>query len=156
MRTSAGLLLFRRGAGKVEVLLAHPGGPFWARKDDGAWSVPKGEFVPGEEEPHAAALREFAEETGSLPDGVGPDLDLGSVRQSSAKTVLCWAREADLDPATVVSNEIELEWPPRSGRTIRVPEVDRAEWFDLDAAAVKILAGQRPFLERLAALLGTP
>jgi predicted NUDIX family NTP pyrophosphohydrolase len=149
MKTSAALLLFRRSP-ELQVLLAHPGGPFWARKDDAAWSVPKGEVEPGEAE-HAAALREFAEEIGPLPDGA--DLDLGSIRQSSAKTVRCWAREGDLDVTTVSSNMIEIEWPPRSGRKLAVPEVDRADWFDLDTARVKILKGQLPLLDRLVAAL---
>jgi predicted NUDIX family NTP pyrophosphohydrolase len=150
MRTSAGLLLYRRSP-ELQVLLAHPGGPFWARKDDGAWSVPKGEVEP-DEDPHAAALREFAEEIGPVPDGA--EIDLGGVRQSSAKTVLCWAREGDLDPASVSSNLIEIEWPPRSGKRLAVPEIDRADWFGLDDARVKILKGQVVLLDRLAAALG--
>ena len=151
MRTSAGLLLHRVGDEGRQVLLVHPGGPFWARKDDGAWSIPKGEHGP-DEDPRAAALREFAEEFGR-PASDGPELDLGSVRQSSAKTVRCFAREADLDPAGLRSNTVEIEWPPRSGRRMTVPEVDRAEWFTLASAQVKIVRGQLPLLDRLVVAL---
>lgn len=146
-RTSAGLLLHRRRAQDLEVLLVHPGGPFWARKDDGAWSIPKGEYEPTED-PVAAARREFAEELGSPPPD-GPLLDLGEVTQRGGKQVRAWAVEGDLDVTTVVSNTFEMEWPPRSGERQSFPECDRADWFTLDVAVAKILGAQRPFLERL-------
>lgn len=144
---SAGILLWRTGAGGLEVLLAHPGGPLWARKDAGVWSVVKGEFEP-DEDPPAVARREFAEETGhELPPGEW--LDLGEVRQKSGKLVHAWAVEGNLDPATAVSNTFEMEWPPRSGRRAAFPEVDRVEWFDLTEARHRINEGQIPFLDRL-------
>jgi predicted NUDIX family NTP pyrophosphohydrolase len=148
---SAGLLLHRTSAdGTLEVLLVHPGGPFWARKDAGAWSVPKGE-IADDEDPLTAACREFAEELGTpAPDG--PFADLGEVRQKAGKVVQAWAVEGDLDPATVVSNTFTIEWPRGSGRLREFPEVDRAEWFDLEEAAVRILEGQRPLLDALAML----
>jgi predicted NUDIX family NTP pyrophosphohydrolase len=146
-KASAGLLLFRRRAGILEVLLVHPGGPFWARRDDGAWSIPKGEIDEGEDH-LAAARREVAEETGARPDG--PFIALDPVRQPSGKIVHVWIVESDFDPGGLTSNEIEIEWPPRSGRHRRIPEVDRAEWFTLDVAARKILDGLRPFLAQLA------
>jgi predicted NUDIX family NTP pyrophosphohydrolase len=145
-RRSAGLLLYRRREGGVEVLLVHPGGPFWANKDDGAWSIPKGEYAP-DEEPLAAARREFTEETGANPEGAA--VALGAFRQSSAKIVDAWAVEGDFDPATLQSNTFTLEWPPRSGKTREVPEVDRAAWFKPEEAARKLLKGQRPILEAL-------
>ncbi|GAB3590653.1 NUDIX domain-containing protein [Angustibacter peucedani] len=150
---SAGLLLHRRGPdGAREVLLGHMGGPFWARKDDGAWSVPKGELEPGEE-PLAAARREFVEELGiDVPDGEVHDL--GEVRQSSGKVVTVWALEGDLDVGAVVPGTFELEWPPRSGRVQEFPEIDRAAWLDVDTARTKLVKGQRPFLDRLLQLLG--
>lgn len=151
-RHSAGILLFRRGAGRLEVLIAHMGGPFWAAKDAAAWSVPKGELDPGEE-PLAAARREFAEELG-LPVPAGDPLPLGEVRQRSGKVVTVWALEGDLDPADVVPGTFEMEWPPRSGRRALFPEVDRVEWCDLDTARDRLVAGQRPFLDRLAQRLG--
>jgi predicted NUDIX family NTP pyrophosphohydrolase len=144
---SAGVLLHRTGPeGAVQVLLAHMGGPFWARKDDGAWSIPKGEH-PVEEDARAAARREFAEELGSpAPDG---ELrDLGTVR-SGRKVIAAFALVGDLDADRVVSNTFELEWPPRSGRTQTFPEIDRAAWFDLDTARRKIVKSQRPFLDRI-------
>jgi predicted NUDIX family NTP pyrophosphohydrolase len=146
-RLSAGVLLHRTGPdGAVHVLLAHMGGPFWARKDEGAWSIPKGEHPP-EEDARAAARREFAEELGSpAPDG---ELrDLGTVR-SGSKVIAAFALVGDLDADRVVSNTFELEWPPRSGRTQTFPEVDRAAWFDLDTARRKIVKSQRPFLDRI-------
>jgi predicted NUDIX family NTP pyrophosphohydrolase len=148
---SAGLLLHRTSAdGTLEVLLVHPGGPFWARKDAGAWSVPKGELAD-DEDPLAAARREFTEELGTpAPDG--PFVALGEVRQKAGKVVHAWAVEGDLDPATVVSNTFTIEWPRGSGRLREFPEVDRAEWFDLEEAAARILEGQRPLLDALAAL----
>lgn len=148
-------MLHRRGAGgEPEVLLVHPGGPFWAKKDAGAWSIPKGEHGE-EEEPLTAARREFAEELGlPLPEGGGEPLALGEVRQKGGKVVAAWAVAGDLDPDAISSNRFELEWPPRSGRRQSFPEVDRAGWFAPDAAREKLLAGQLPLLERLYALLG--
>jgi predicted NUDIX family NTP pyrophosphohydrolase len=144
---SAGILLFRRGAAGPEVLLVHPGGPFWARKDHGAWSIPKGEHGD-DEEPLECARREFAEETGTvLPEGAL--VALGEVRQRAGKVVRAWAAEGDLDPATVRSNTFEIEWPPRSGRRQAFPEIDRAEWFGLEEARERLLAAQAPFLDRL-------
>ena len=155
-RRSAGILLFRRtaGGGAPEVLLVHPGGPFWARRDAGAWSIPKGEIDPGEEE-RACALRELAEETGTTFDAApGELLPLGEVRQRGGKAVVAWALEGDLDADAIVSSTFELEWPPRSGRTRTFPEVDRAAWLPLDAAREKLLPAQHPFLDRLAELAG--
>lgn len=142
-------MLFRERDGVLEVLLAHPGGPFWARKDDGAWSVVKGELAPGEE-PLAGARREFAEELGHPPPE-GPVVELGEVVQRAGKRVVAFAIEGDLDPARIVPGTFELQWPPRSGRTQSFPEVDRVAWFDLPTAATKLVAGQVPLLERLAA-----
>lgn len=145
---SAGILLHRRSASQLEVLLVHPGGPFWARRDEGAWSIPKGEYDPAAETPLEAARREFAEELGvDLP--AGEPLDLGEVRQRSGKRVHAFALAGDLDPGSVRSNTCEVRWPPRTGRTIVVPEVDRAEWLPLEEARVKLLEAQRPLLERL-------
>ncbi len=149
-RTSAGLVLFRREP-QLQVLLGHMGGPFWARKDDGAWSIPKGEYDDGEDA-FAAARREFAEELGSPPPEAGY-LALGEVRQGNGKLVTAWAVEGDLDADAIVSNTFELQWPPRSGRTQWFPEVDRAAWFDLDAARPKLVKGQAALLDRLAATL---
>ncbi|WP_028050421.1 NUDIX domain-containing protein [Cellulomonas sp. URHD0024] len=151
---SAGILLFRRTSDAgIEVLLGHMGGPFWARKDAGAWTIPKGEPSPGED-PYAAALREFEEELGSAPPATdSPDLDLGTVRQKSGKLVTAWAREGDLDPALAVSNTVEIEWPPRSGRLIEIPEIDRVGWFDASRAAELVVAGQGELIERLVALV---
>jgi predicted NUDIX family NTP pyrophosphohydrolase len=146
---SAGLLLYRRSDG-VEVFLVHPGGPYWARKDEGAWSIPKGELDPGED-PLAAALRELREETGFVVDG--PYLPLPPVRQAGGKLVIAFAAEADADPAALRSTTFALEWPPRSGRYIDVPEADRGDWFDLAQARSKILRGQLPLLEHLARAL---
>ena len=151
MTTSAGLLLFReRDDGALEVLLGHMGGPFWARKDEGAWSIPKGELEP-DEAPLAAALREFAEELGHAPPD-GPVVELGEIRQKAGKRVIAFAVEGDFDPAQIVPGTFELQWPPRSGRTQTFPEVDRVAWFDLATAAAKIVRGQAALLERLAAL----
>jgi predicted NUDIX family NTP pyrophosphohydrolase len=156
-RRSAGILLFRRGSGggELEVLLVHPGGPFWARRDAGAWSVPKGEVGDGEDE-RACALRELAEETGGAFDDVAEEelLALGEVRQSGGKVVVAWALERDLDADAISSNTFELEWPPRSGRVQTFPEIDRVAWLALPAAREKLLPAQVPFLERLAALVG--
>ncbi len=151
-RTSAGLLLHRGSGPGREVLLVHPGGPYWARKDDGAWSIPKGEFGP-DEDPLVAARREFVEELGRAPDSVADPVDLGEVTQKGGKRVLVWALEGDFDAATMVSNTFEMEWPPKSGRMQRFPECDRAEWCTLETATRKLLGAQRPFLERLAALV---
>jgi predicted NUDIX family NTP pyrophosphohydrolase len=145
---SAGILLYRVGDRSLEVLLVHPGGPFFARKDNGAWGIPKG-LYEDDEEPLAAARREFAEELGSpCPDG--PALELGEIRQKNGKRVTAWALEGDLDAETITSNTFTIEWPPRSGRRQEFPEIDRAGWFTLDAARVKILAAQAPLLDRLA------
>lgn len=155
-KRSAGILLFRRPAGgELEVLLVHPGGPFWARRDAGAWSIPKGEIDAGEDE-RACALRELAEETGAaFPDTAEADLvPLGEVRLRSGKVVTAWALEGDLDAGAVFSNTFELEWPPRSGRVQTFPEVDRAAWLPLPAARGKLLPAQAPFLDRLAAAVG--
>jgi len=153
-RLSAGILLFRRAADGPQVLLVHPGGPFWARKDEGAWSIPKGEYEPGDD-PRAAALREFEEEIGSplSPAAVARLIDLGTARQPGGKLVTAWAAQGDLDPETVVSNTFEIEWPPRSGRMRTFPEIDRAAWFRVDEARVKLLRGQLPFLDSLLARL---
>lgn len=152
---SAGILLFRRGeGGGVEVLLVHPGGPFWKRRDEGAWSIPKGEIEPGEE-PVAAALRELGEELGPAPQ-LDPDslIDLGSVRQRAGKVVEAWAAEGDFDPERLQSISFEMEWPLRSDTQATFPEVDRAQWFTPEAARAKILAGQVPLIERLLERLG--
>jgi predicted NUDIX family NTP pyrophosphohydrolase len=147
--TSAGILLYRGRAESLEVLLVHPGGPFWAKKDEGAWSVPKGEVDPGEE-PRACALRELEEELGSSLGLAAEQLvELGSIRQRAGKLVHCWAAEADFDSAELKSNTFEMEWPPRSGTLRRFPEVDRAEWFVPDQARRKINPAQVPFLDRL-------
>ena len=149
-KRSAGLLLYRRGARGLEVLLVHPGGPFWRAKDQGAWSLAKGEIEPGEE-PAACALREFEEETGTRLEG--EPAPLGEVRQAGGKTVVGFALEGDLDADAIRSITFELEWPPRSGRRQSYPEVDRAAWFTLDEAREKLNAAQAAFLDRLAALL---
>ncbi len=148
-KRSAGILLHRRsGDGALEVLLVHPGGPFWAKKDLGAWSIPKGEYEDGEDA-LAAARREFAEELGS-PAADGELVALGDVRQKSGKVVTAWALEGDIDADAVTSNTFTMEWPPRSGRTREFPEVDRAAWFGLDEARERILPAQAPLLDRLA------
>jgi predicted NUDIX family NTP pyrophosphohydrolase len=155
-RHSAGLLLYRqsRGAG-VEVLLVHPGGPFWARRDVGAWSIPKGEYDP-DEEPLAAARREFTEELGTAAPS-GETRDLGEVRQKSGKLVHAWALPGDLDIGAVHSNTFQMQWPPRTGRMVDFPEVDRAEWFEPELARVKINPAQAPLIDRLLeALSGAP
>lgn len=143
---SAGLLMFRRRGGGAEVLLAHPGGPFWARRDEAAWTLPKGEIAAGED-PLDAARREFLEETGF--DSRPPFLPLGELRQKSGKRISAWAFEGDADPARLVSNVFEMEWPPRSGRLQPFPEIDRVQWFGLDEARRKLIAGQAPFLDAL-------
>ena|ERR1700750_822856 len=151
---SAGILLFRRNGGETEFLLVHPGGPFWARKDAGAWSIPKGK-IEDEEEPRACAIRELGEELGPAPE-LNPEglIELGRIRQRAGKLVEAWAAEADFDPATLASNTFTMEWPPRSGNEREFPEVDRAEWFDLETAREKILPAQAEFLDRLLGHLG--
>lgn len=151
-KASAGLLVYRRGPGGVEVLLVHPGGPLWARRDEGAWSIPKGEYASGED-PLAAARREFREELGQDPPPAEP-VPLGEIRQPGGKRVSAFAVEGDLDVRAVESGTFEMEWPPRSGRLRRFPEVDRAGWFGLAEARRKLLPAQVPFLDRLVELLG--
>jgi predicted NUDIX family NTP pyrophosphohydrolase len=150
---SAGVLLYRRRGEEVEFLLVHPGGPFWRRKDTGAWSIPKGQ-VEDEEEPRACAIRELEEELGPAPE-LDPEelMELGSIRQKAGKLVEAWAAEADFDPATLASNTFSMEWPPRSGGEQEFPEVDRAEWFSLEKAREKILPAQAELLDRLAGKL---
>ena len=151
-RTSVGILLWRRRKDRLEVLLGHPGGPYFAGKDADHWTVLKGEVEPGEDLV-AVARREFAEETGhQVPDG--PLIDLGEIRQKSGKRVLAWAVNGDLDSETAVSNSFEMEWPPRSGRVREFPEIDRVAWFDLGEARMKIKAAQAPFLDRLERTMG--
>lgn len=150
---SAGLLLFREAGGGIEVLIAHMGGPFWRRRDDGAWSIPKGEYEPGEDT-RAVAAREFAEELGSPPPA-GEWLELGDARQSTGKIVTAYALRGEFDAATAVSNTFEMEWPPRSGRMQEFPEIDRVEWFDPDEARRRLKAAQVPFLDRLEAALAS-
>lgn len=154
MKTSAGILLFRRPAGEPELLLVHPGGPYWRKKDLGAWTIPKGEYEDGEE-PRDCALRELGEELGAAPALEAEALvDLGSVKQRGGKVVRAWAAEGDFDPAELRSNTFEMEWPPRSGRQSEFPEVDRAEWLSPQEARRKILPAQVPFVERLERILG--
>ncbi|KQY46609.1 NUDIX domain-containing protein [Cellulomonas sp. Root137] len=145
-RTSAGILLFRRTAG-LEVLLGHMGGPFWARKDEGAWTIPKGEPSPGED-PFETALREFGEELG-VPAPSSDPLPLGDVTQSGGKVVTAWALEGDLDASSIASNLVEIAWPPRSGKTLLVPELDRAGWFAPDDARRLVVKAQAAFVGRL-------
>ena len=146
---SAGVLVYRTRDGVVEVLIAHPGGPFWARKDDGAWSIPKGEYPDGDD-PWAAAQREFGEELG-LPVPAGPRVDFGPLKQPSGKVVTAFAVRGDLDVTDARSNTFELEWPKGSGRMREFPEVDRVAWFPVAQARAKLLKGQRPFLDQLMA-----
>lgn len=148
LKRSAGLLMYRRSGGAVEVLLVHPGGPFWMKKDAGAWSIPKGEYADGEE-PLAAATREFHEETGLV--AAGPYMPLTPVRQQGGKVVQAWAFEGDCHVESLRSATFSLEWPPRSGRHQEFPEVDRAGWFGLEEAKRKILPGQAALLDELAA-----
>lgn len=152
---SAGVLLFRREGGEVEFLLVHPGGPFWTRKDAGAWSIPKG-TIEAAEEPRACAIRELEEELGEAP-ALDPEqlIELGSIRQRAGKVVEAWAAEADFDPAKLASNTFTMEWPPRSGSEREFPEVDRAEWFDLATAREKILPAQAELLDRLLERIGS-
>ncbi|HYQ96524.1 MAG TPA: NUDIX domain-containing protein [Candidatus Eisenbacteria bacterium] len=151
---SAGILLYRERGGTLEVFLVHPGGPYWAKKDLGAWSIPKGEFGQGED-PLDAAKREFHEETGLRPPA-GPFAPLGAIGQPSGKVVEAWSARGDCDPSALRSNTFSLEWPPRSGRKQDFPEVDRAAWFDLEEARTRILKGQRGFLTSLERSLATP
>jgi predicted NUDIX family NTP pyrophosphohydrolase len=149
-KQAAGILLYRRGASGLQVLLAHPGGPLWTRKDHGSWTLPKGQFTDGEL-PLDAAKREFEEEMGSPPSG--DFKPLGTVKQPSGKVIHAWAAESDFDAATVKSNLFSMEWPPKSGKRDEFPEIDRAAWFTIDQARLKILKGQAPFLDRLLGLL---
>ena len=142
--------MYRRRNARLEVFLVHPGGPFWAKKDLGAWSICKGEYAEGEA-PLEAAIREFQEETGFTAQG--EFLELGTVQQSGGKIVSAWAFEGDCDPGDLISNRCQVEWPPRSGRMIEIPEVDRGGWFSLSEASERILKSQAPFLDRLSALV---
>ena len=152
MKLSAGTVLYQCENGEVRVLLVHMGGPFWAGKDEHAWSIPKGEYTAGED-PHEVAAREFAEELGSeLPPG--PEFDLGVTTQSG-KSVIAYARRADFDATSCVSNTFEMQWPPRSGRLQRFPEVDRAQWCDTETARRKVVKGQVVFIDRLLARLSS-
>ena len=149
-KRSSGILLYRDRAGTTEFLLVHPGGPYWARRDDGAWSIPKG-GLEGEEDSRTAALRELDEELGEGAPDLDPAelIDLGSIRQRAGKVVDAWAAEGEFDPAALDSNTFEMEWPPKSGREVEFPEVDRADWFDLEGARRKLLPAQGEFLDRL-------
>jgi len=149
-KRSAGILMYRRSGGTVEVLLVHPGGPFWSGKDDGAWSLPKGLVGPGEDE-LLAAIREFQEETGFPAEG--EFVTLPELRQRSGKVIVAWALEGDCDPAEMKSNLFSMEWPPHSGKMAEFPEADRAAWFDLPSAKTKIIKGQRGFIEELEHIL---
>jgi predicted NUDIX family NTP pyrophosphohydrolase len=149
-KRSAGLLMYRRTGGLLEVLLVHPGGPFWARRDEGAWSLPKGEYAIESESALDAAKREFAEETGFAPGS--PLAALGETRLRSGKIISAWAFPGDCDPADMVSNTMEVEWPPRSGKLATFPEADRAAWFTAEVARLRIHPGQRVFIERLEGL----
>ena len=151
-RRSAGILLYRQGGQGVEVLLGHPGGPYWSRKDEGAWMVPKGALEPGEE-PLQAALREFSEEVGPVPPGT--PLPLRTVRQNGGKLVEVFALEGEFDPLALDSAKFEMEWPPKSGRMQNFPELDRVEWMGMDEARRRILLSQQPVLDSLAALLAS-
>ena len=146
MRKSSGILLYRTKDKAIEVLLVHPGGPFWKNKDLGAWSIPKGEYT-NDEDPLAAAIREFEEETGTKL--TGDFIELKQIQQKGGKLVKCWAKEGDLDADAIKSNHIKLEYPPKSGKWINVPEVDKAAWFSLEEAIKKINSGQQPLLEEL-------
>ncbi len=151
MRKSAGILLYRKHEGAHEVFLVHPGGPFWKNKDIGAWSIPKGEFEESEE-PLTAAKREFREETGF--DAEGTFIPLTPVKQKSGKLIFAWALKKNIDPAALVSNTFEMEWPPKSGKIIELPEVDRAAWFTIEEAGNKIIPGQAAIINELCDLLG--
>ncbi|WP_414633351.1 NUDIX domain-containing protein [Acidisarcina polymorpha] len=149
-KRSAGLLMYRIRDGHLNVFLVHPGGPYWSKKSEGSWTIPKGEY-DSSEEPLEAAIREFREETGF--EVAGPFLELGSVRQKSGKVIVAWAFEGDCDPAGLVSNTCEIEWPPHSGKRIEIPEIDRGEWFRLDRARESIRAEQIPLLETVKSLV---
>jgi predicted NUDIX family NTP pyrophosphohydrolase len=149
-KKAAGILLYRRKGSSLEVFLIHPGGPFWANKDESSWSIPKGEFLENED-PLTAAKREFQEETGFSVEG--PFASIGFIKQSSGKTVQAWVCEGDLDASAIQSNSFRIEWPPRSGKYQEFPEADRAEWFPIALAGKKILKVQLPFLEKLERLL---
>jgi predicted NUDIX family NTP pyrophosphohydrolase len=151
VRTSAGILLYRRSApaGRLEVLLAHPGGPYFVNRDLGDWTIPKGEPDGAAEALPAVARREFAEETGHLLDADAPMVELGTIVQKGGKVVHAWAVEGDLDPTTARSNEFDVEWPPRSGRRVPFPEIDRVEWFEPDEARRRIKPTQAPLIDRL-------
>jgi predicted NUDIX family NTP pyrophosphohydrolase len=152
---SAGVLLFRRSGPETEFLLIHPGGPYWTKRDAGAWSLPKGE-IEADEEPRSCALRELGEELGAAVPPLRPEelIELGQIRQRAGKVVEAWAAEADFDPEALDSIPFSMEWPPRSGRQAEFPEVDRAEWFTLERAREKILPAQAAFLDRLVEHLG--
>jgi predicted NUDIX family NTP pyrophosphohydrolase len=152
-RRSAGILLYRLDPGPLEVLLVHPGGPYFARKDLGSWGLPKGEYEP-DEEPRACAIREFEEELGQAPP-TGRMIELGEIRQKNGKIVTAWGLRGDLDATAIHSNSFALEWPPGTGRMQEFPEIDRAAWLTLDEAARKIIGTQQPLLDRLAAALGS-
>jgi predicted NUDIX family NTP pyrophosphohydrolase len=155
-KRSAGILLFRRDGGEPEFLLIHPGGPYWTKRDLGAWSIPKGQIEDGEE-PRACAIRELEEELGPAPPlRVEELIELGSIRQKGGKVVEAWAAEGEFDPAALDSNTFSVEWPPRSGEEREFPEVDRAEWFDLARAREKVLPAQAAFLDRLLEHFGLP
>ncbi len=155
-KRSAGILLFRRNGGDPEFLLVHPGGPYWARKDEGAWTIPKGEVEPGEET-RACALRELGEELGPAPELAPEELiELGQVKQKSGKTVDAWGAEGEFDPERLESIAFAIEWPPRSGQEREFPEVDRAGWFCAEQARAKILPAQAPFIDRLLEHLHAP
>jgi len=145
-KRSAGLLMYRKGRDGIELFLVHPGGPFWAKKDHGVWTLPKGEYDE-DEESLAAAKREFQEETGFVPNGTF--VELGSIRQKSGKIVIAWAVEGDCDPAQLTSNTCEIEWPPRSGKRLEIPEIDRGSWFSAQTARIYIRPEQIPLLEAL-------
>ena len=149
-KRSAGILVYRRRDRALEVFLVHPGGPFWARKDRGAWTIPKGEYTD-EEQPLDAAIREFKEETGFAL--AGKFVELGTITQASGKVVSAWACAGDVDPEKLTSNSCQIEWPPHSGRSMTIPEVDRGGWFALAEAKTRILPAQQPFLDRLPKLL---
>jgi predicted NUDIX family NTP pyrophosphohydrolase len=153
-RTSAGILLYRRPSdGRLEVLLAHPGGPYFVKRDLGDWTIPKGEPDDAHEPLDAVARREFAEETGTEIDPAAPTIELGTIVQKGGKVVHGWAVEGDMDPALARSNEFEVEWPPRSGQRQRFPEIDRVEWFEPDEARRRLKESQVPFIDRLEAAL---
>lgn len=152
-KRSAGLIMYRIRNGELQVFLVHPGGPYWARKDLGSWTIPKGEYADTEY-PLDAAKREFREETGFAAGGAF--LELGEIKQTGGKVVAAWAFEGDCDPADLISNLCEIEWPPRSQKRLEIPEVDRGEWFSIPDARERVLGGQRPLLDRLAVRVAAP